>query len=314
MRCNYCVESLSDNYFDDSMSEAREFVLFTLQFYYYNFLRRICSLKIADMLRLLSVQLPNFDYASHTDDVGIEWRKWLRSFETMARASRINDYDWKKDLLLHYAGPSVQQLFDTLPDLLCRNLRGPLINVESYVPNMTSYEETVAKLNAFFLPRENTTHERHLLRQMNQNAGENIDAFTVKLRVQAERCNFGDKIEENIKDKIIEKCQSVDLRRELLKKGDASLDEVLQIAKVFETVAQQEKSFAVGEIPKPLITEVNKIEAKSSYGKRFVGVERVECHRCGYFGHLARDDKCPAKGKQCNKCGGRDNFAKCRSS
>lgn len=267
------------------------------------------------MLRLLGLQLQNFDYASYTDDVGIEWRKWLRSFETMARASRISDDDWKNDLLLHYAGPSVQQLFDTLPDLPCGNLRGPLLNVENYTPNMSSYEETVAKLNTFFLPSENTTYERHLLRQIEQKAGENIDAFTVKLRVQAERCGFGDKVEENIKDQIIEKCQSVTLRRELLKKGDASLEEVLRVAKIYETVAHQEKSFAADNIPKTQINEVSKIEAKPSYGNpsRFVGTRRVECHRCGYFGHLARDDKCPAKGKSCNKCGGRDHFAKkCR--
>lgn len=26
------------------------------------------------------------------------------------------------------------------------------------------------------------------------------------------------------------------------------------------------------------------------------------CYRCGYTGHLARDLKCPARGKTCNKC------------
>lgn len=108
-----------------------------------------------DMVRSLGLQLQAFDYAAHTDDVGIEWRQWLKSFETMARASRISDDEWKKDLLLHYAGPTVQQLFDTLPDLPGADMRGPLINVNNYTPNMTCYEEAVAKLNAFFLPKGN---------------------------------------------------------------------------------------------------------------------------------------------------------------
>lgn len=271
------------------------------------------NLVVADVIRTLGLQMQTFDYASFTDDVGIEWRKWLRSFETMTRASRISEDEWKRDLLLHYAGPSVQQLFETLPDLPECDMRGPLVNIEQYTPNMTSYEEATSKLNAFFLPKENATYERHLLRQMKQKSGESIDAFTVRLRIQAERCGFGEKVEENVKDQIIQNCQSTALRRDLLKRGDATLEEVLRVAKIFETVAQQEKSFG-GVEQKPSTSDVNKIEVKP-FNKRIRLAEpmRVECHRCGYFGHMARDEKCPARGKSCNKCGGRDHFAKkCR--
>ncbi|XP_055633425.1 uncharacterized protein LOC129773799 [Toxorhynchites rutilus septentrionalis] len=268
----------------------------------------------ADTIRSLGMHLQPFDYASHTDDVGIEWRKWLKSFETMVRASRIDDEEWMKDLLLHFAGPNVQQLFDTLPELPDSGMRGPLMNVDTYTPNMSCYEEAVTRLNAFFLPKENTTYERHLLRQMKQRVDESIDSFTVRLRVQAERCGFGDKVEENVKDQIIESCQSAVLRRDLLKRGDADLQEILRVAKIFETVAVQVKSFAK-EALKPLVSEVNKIDVKPSYDRinRFIDSTRVEYHRCGYSGHMARDEKCPARGKSCNKCGGRDHFAKkCR--
>ncbi|XP_053685705.1 uncharacterized protein K02A2.6-like [Sabethes cyaneus] len=230
----------------------------------------------------------------------------------MIRASRIDDDEWKRDLLLHYAGPSVQELFDTLPEVPGINERGPLLNVEHYTPNMTAYDEAKSKLNDFFLPKENSTYERHLLRQMKPRTGENIDAFTIRLRVQAERCGFGDGAEENIKDQIIEKCESTKLRRELLKQGDVNLDQVLGIAKIFETVSQQEKSFAgVGELKSQ---DVNKIETTYGKRKKFDAPKQFECHRCGYFGHVAKDDSCPAKGKLCNKCGGKDHFQKkCRS-
>lgn len=148
---------------------------------------------------------------------------------------------------------------------------------------------------------------------MKQKVGESIDAFTVRLRIQAERCGFGDKVEENVRDQIIQNCQSTTLRRDLLKRGDATLEEVLRIAKIFETVAQQEKSFS-GVEQKPPISDVNKIEVKTfNRRNRFGEPVSVECHRCGYFGHMAKDVKCPARGKSCNKCGGRDHFAKkCR--
>ncbi|XP_055585352.1 uncharacterized protein K02A2.6-like [Uranotaenia lowii] len=267
------------------------------------------------VIRALGLQMQPFDYGSYTDNVGSEWRKWLRSFETMMRAGRIDDDVWMKDLLLHYAGPSVQQLFETLPELPAVDTRGPLLNVDIYTPNMTAFEEAKAKLNLFFLPKENTSYERHLLREMKQKMSENIDAFTIRLRVQAERCGFGDRVDENVKDQIIQSCQSAALRRDLLKRGDISLEEVLSTAKIFETVAQQEKSFTSGEGTKPQANDVNKIEVASFSGKRkrpFV-TNRFECHRCGYVGHQAKDKKCPARGETCRNCGGADHFAKkCR--
>lgn len=187
--------------------------------------------------------------------------------------------------------------------------------VDQYTPNMTSYEETLAKLNAFFLPKGNATYERHVLRQMKQSTGEAMDAFTVRLRIQAERCDFGDRTEENIKDQIIQGCQSPILRRDLLKRGDADLEEILRVAKIYETVQTLEKLYATTPDQKALSNEVNKIDVKQwrARNQRSETNIRLECNRCGYSGHSANDDKCPAKGKSCNKCGGRDHFErKCR--
>lgn len=239
----------------------------------------------------------------------------MTSFETMTRAARIDDDEWKKDLLLHFAGQTVQQLFDTLPELPDNTLRGPLVNVERYTPNMTCYGEAKAKLDAFFLPKGNATYERHVLRQMKQNTGESIDAFTVRLRIQAERCDFEDKVEENIKDQVIQSCLSSAMRRGLLKRGDASLEEILKIAKIYETLQLQEKLYTAGPEQKVVSNNVNKIDEKPQRARnpRAELNFRSDCNRCGYSGHAANDKKCPARGKTCNKCGGNDHFArKCR--
>lgn len=268
------------------------------------------------MFRLPGLTPQPFNYDTKAENSGLEWQKWLKSLEIMFRACRIEDDNWKKDLLLHFVGPSVQQIYETLPELPGSDMRGPLTNIDRYTPNMSAFEEAVAKLNDFFLPKKSSTFERHLLRQMNQQPGENFDAFMVRLRLQAERCDFGDRMEENIKDQIIEKCQSMSLRRELLKSGNANLDQILKITKIFETVAQQEKAFSEASSEKKhQVDDVNKIVA-STYGKKRKWSEskQPECHRCGYFGHFAKEDKCPARGKTCNKCGGKDHFAiKCRT-
>ena len=38
------------------------------------------------------------------------------------------------------------------------------------------------------------------------------------------------------------------------------------------------------------------------------------CYRCGNTGHFGKDSSCPARGKKCHKCDGKDNFSKmCKS-
>lgn len=152
---------------------------------------------------------------------------------------------------------------------------------------MTKYEEAVAKLNIFFLPKENTTYERHILRQMKQTSDESIDMFTIRLRMQAERSGFESKRDENLKDQIIQNFRSGALRRELLKRGDVSLEDILHVAKIFETVAAQEKAFAVDNKPQPQIEEVNNINANPvSWRGNKSNAKEIECNRCGYYGHI----------------------------
>lgn len=64
------------------------------------------------------------------------------------------------------------------------------------------------------------------------------------------------------------------------------------------------------------IEEVNRIDDRNRFANRKNQnfTQSIECGRCGFKGHKASDDKCPAKGKTCNKCGGRYHFSrKCRS-
>lgn len=175
-------------------------------------------------------------------------------------------------------------------------------NDESIDEEKSVYEETVEKLNGFFLPKTNSTYERHILRQMKQKDDEKIEVFVLRLRSQAERCGFGDQLNDNIKDQIIEKCTSAALRKELLKKGDAELEEILRVAKAFEAVNEQEKMFNADKSASTS-NEVNKVDFEKPKSK-------IECTRCGLNGHKGTDEKCPAKGKICHLCGKHDHFSR----
>ena len=62
--------------------------------------------------------LPNFPpFDVHVDgNVGPRWKKWLTRFERLLIATNITETKQQRALLLHYAGPAVDEIFDTLPD------------------------------------------------------------------------------------------------------------------------------------------------------------------------------------------------------
>ena len=86
----------------------------------------------------------------------------------------------KRALLLHYAGPEVDEIFDTLPDTGDDN----------------DYATEVEKLNEYFSPQTSIAYEGYNFRQTKQKDGESLDSFHTRLRQLAKTCEFGDSDKE----------------------------------------------------------------------------------------------------------------------
>lgn len=265
--------------------------------------------------------IPPFEGELDDPGSGIKWKSWLRSFELFAKANQIEDESDKFNWMLHCAGQKVQSIYYTLPEEQREIKRGPLST--GYVPfEATEYSDAVAKLDKFFEPKRNTSFERHIFRQMKQKKNERIDTFVMRLREQAERCDFNEQEEESIKDQVTGGCSSNLLRRKILERGERTLDEILSQARILEVVEKQQKSFEGRDEDVPKTETIDTKENNSSEvckigtGQKFTWRNREqtnrnsECGRCGRNGHQASDIKCPARGKECAKCGGKDHFAR----
>lgn len=147
------------------------------------------------------------------------------------------------------------------------------------------------KLNEYFVPLQHQ-YERHVLSQMQQEDGEKMCVFAMRLYVQGERCRYGDGLEEHIKEMIIAKCKSSALLREMIKKNKMSYKEVLQMAKVYETVAEQEKLFKCNIRPVTVSETYNKIETKQNFKRDRVG-ERLIIQKTTNANDVVILDKIP---------------------
>eukprot|EP00794_Sanderia_malayensis_P000880 gene880-178_t len=77
--------------------------------------------------------IPAFEV--HIDNnAGPRWEKWLSRFQRPLMAMKITDDTQKRAMLLHYAGPDVDEIFDTLPD----------------TGEDKDYKKAVEKLNQYF--------------------------------------------------------------------------------------------------------------------------------------------------------------------
>lgn len=244
----------------------------------------------------------------------VEWKNWIRGFGIFADASNISEGS-KKNWLLHYAGSKVQSVyFNTL-------------KMSAKKKEKKSARAEYRRVN-HFAPKQNTTYERHIFRKMSQRKDERVDEFVMRLRIQADRCHFGKRIDENIKDQITTNCNSDRLRRKMLERNHKTLESVLKLCRIHEAVSAQEKTFGVdskqqggvrmGTDPSET-TEVCQISGRDEFRRKYHYEQRktegrYECGRCASTNHKYDDKKCPAKGKKCERCGKMDHFArKCRS-
>ena len=105
------------------------------------------------MFQLPAVVAP-FSFSSEYSTLGQRWEKLVWSLEFYLAASNITDCGRKGAVLLHLAGPEVQDIFLTLTN------------------TGDTHETALAKLTGYFTPKKNIPFERHLFRQVSKEPGE----------------------------------------------------------------------------------------------------------------------------------------------
>ena len=113
-------------------------------------------------------RIKTFDCFGNPESIGLRWKQWLSGFELFAHgkglivaADSATVKQRRRALLLHLAGPDVQDIFATLPD----------------TSEVTDYKKAVDALNLYFIPKVDTPHARHCFRKISQAPGETVSQF-----------------------------------------------------------------------------------------------------------------------------------------
>ena len=243
-------------------------------------------------------KIPAFSLGE-TSTISQRWRKWVKAFQYYIAASGISDKKQQRAILLHLAGPEIQDIFDTLEE------------------TGNDLETALSKLTDYFEPRKNIPFERHNFRQTKQAQGETIEQYAIRLKHQVQFCDYGSP-DDMIRDQIIEQCLSTQLRRRLLRETELTLAKTIEIGRSFEASERQASQIEADSLnTSGTDLGVNAIRSQSRSNRPPTMIasrsSHIVCYCCGNSGHRAKDPRCPADGVSCNNCHKLGHFARvCR--
>lgn len=222
------------------------------------------------------------------------WRKFLMQFEIYLVAKSKDDKPdkLKVNMLLHCAGPEAIEEYSHF--------------VYNAGEDKECYADVCSKFKALCEGARNVIYERLVFNKRNQKEGERVDNFVSELKRLSLTCEFGELRDSLIRDRIVGGVLSDELRGELLKKPDLTLQKAHDYCRTFEASELQKFKFniqasagtehSLGIQPVRKSKEADKTAARS-------------CKFCGYKHPFTRPSRCPAFGKQCLKCKKEGHFA-----
>ena len=251
------------------------------------------------------------------DDLAMSWDSWITDYEIYAVAAGVTTKTERIQccIFLHIAGKAARNVYKTMHfESGEKDKITPLIEAFSeYCDGATNIVVTRFR----FFHYDQTT--------------QSIDTYITELRNKVPMCDFGDREESLLRDRIVGGVADEDLQELLLRTKNLDLKKCIEICRISEVTAAQVKNNqqpvnekAVDMVQKYKGQEKKTLPAnqptwprRESWARgptvttRGSTVNGRTCDRCGY---VHRGQGCPAAGKTCNSCRKVGHFAQvCRS-
>ena len=152
-----------------------------------------------------------------------DWELYAERLDQFLLANGIDDDKKKVVVLVTVIGQKAYSLL--------RNLVAPT------KPHDKKYDKLVEAMKKHLKPKPLTIAEQFKFNRRKQQEGESIAQFLAELRKLAETCNFGAKLEEQLRDRLVEGLRSKSIQKRLLSEGDLDLTRAYELAISIETAS-----------------------------------------------------------------------------
>ena len=208
-----------------------------------------------------------------------DWVEYAERFKQYLIANKITEADRKRAVFLASIGRNAYRIL--------RNLVTPA------KPESVSFDDLLEAMQKHYRPAPSEIVERCKFHSRYRRPGESVATFVAELRNLSEFCNFGEKLEEMIRDRLVCGINDGAMQKRLLAETGLTYTRAVELAQALERADRNmreikpkdrgESSGHTGPLP------VNRM-----------GDEKL-CYRCGKPGHFAT--KCRiSKDVVCRKC------------
>jgi len=164
----------------------------------------------------------------------------------------------------------------------------------------TPNEERTVKevlVEEYVIGQVNETLERYKFGKRCQAEGESFSKFLADLRRLIKSCGYCSSCESSIlRDRIVIGVRDEDTRENLLKESKLTLNQCIDICKAGEAATSHRSS----------LSDIDKVCNMNVAGKKEKPPKSGKCKFCGQE-HIFIKEKCPAWGKVCSMCKGRNH-------
>ena len=159
-----------------------------------------------------------------------DWELYAERLDQFLLANGIDDDKKKVAVLVTVIGQKAYSLL--------RNLVAPT------KPHDKKYDELVEVMKNHLKPKPLTIAERFKFNRRKQQEGESIAQFLAELRKLAGTCNFGAKLEEQLRDRLVEGLRSESIQKRLLSEGDLDLTRALRASHLYRNSESRSQWYA----------------------------------------------------------------------
>ena len=178
-------------------------------------------------------------------------------------------------------------------------------------PAELSYEELVAAMSKHHNPTPSEIVQRYKFNTRTRHPGESIATFTAELSLLAKFCNFGDSLDDMLRDRLVCGIADTQIQRRLLAESKLTLKKATELALGMEAAVKNAQTLQ--STPSRAIAQDESLhKVQGGHRKKVQKASQPVCYQCGVTGHVAQ--VCKHKSSKCHSCGKVGHLQKvCRS-
>ncbi|XP_039887198.1 uncharacterized protein K02A2.6-like [Simochromis diagramma] len=221
------------------------------------------------------------------------WDEYTEILEQFFAANGIDDAEKQRAILISVVGAATYSLI--------RNLLSPA------KPKDKTFQELVLLMKNHFDPKPSEIVQRYKFDSRSRKPNETVMEYVAELRRLAQDCNYGNTLQQMLRDRIVCGIKDDRIQRRLLSEIDLTFDKALSIAVAMETANKNAQDLQTSGASAKCFSLT-----RGQQESRTFKAENKECYRCKGTKHTAAD--CKYKQEKCHACGKVGHIARaCRS-